>query len=111
MNAQHIRRTHKVSTDKTVDNTADLEHLTNSHHHGAGEPVPEADMLEQLTPVDPAVDPVDTPAAGGPTWAASRPNRPVDEADWLEQQLTVPAIEEAEDYPPDLGGSLDHPGF
>ena len=115
MSDPNIRRTHKVSTDNaaadTADNTADLEHLTKSRHNGGSEQVPEADLLEQLTPVDPALDPVDTAAPGGPTWAASQQSGPVDEADWLEQQLTVPAVEEAEDYPPDLGGSLDHPGF
>lgn len=73
----------------------------------ASEPVPEADRLEQLTPVDPEADPGFASPTGGPTstvgWSGEEPSGPVDEADWLEQQLTVPAAEgDDEDYPPDL---------
>ena len=73
---------------------------------GASEPVPEADRLEQLTPLNSGADPGLAPAADGPTSTVGRsahePTGPVDEADWLEQQLTVPAAEcDDEDYPPD----------
>ena len=57
------------------------------------EEIPEADLLEQRTPVDPDTVP-DTPAAD----LLSAPADPVDEADRLEQQAEVP--DEAEDdYP------------
>ena len=77
-----------------------------SNRLDANELVPEADLLEQLTPVDPAANSDFASAAGGPTSAvrasADEPNAPVDEADWLEQQLAVPAAEgDDEDYPPD----------
>jgi hypothetical protein len=82
----------------------------------ADDPVPESDRLEQLIPVDPATDPDDgTPAdpalAPGTRGWAGEPQAPgpgglVDEADWLEQQLSVPvAGRDDEDYPPDLGDS------
>lgn len=73
----------------------------------ASEPVPEADRLEQLTPVDPAAHQGLASAPGGPTStvraSADEPRGPADEADWLEQQLTVPAADpDDENYPPDL---------
>ena len=79
-----------------------------SHHINASEPVPEADRLEQLTPIDPSADPAASSvlAPGERTWAGTQkptgPAGPVDEGDWLEQQQAVPTTEGDDDYPSTL---------
>lgn len=55
--------------------------------------IPEADRIEQLTPVDPAAR---ASTGDGPIPAGSPPDG-VDPADWLEQQLEV---DDPEDHYP-----------
>jgi len=65
--------------------------MTLERDHQSG-PVPEADLLEQQTPLVPAAtdeeEPEDIPDA---------PTEPVDEADWSEQRIAVPTPDDS--YP------------
>lgn len=103
-------------TANHIGPTNDTRHVTDPRLDDAADPVPEADRLEQLTPVDPAgdttADAMADPALapGARIWAgdpkAPGPGGPVDEADWLEQQHPVPATDrDDEDYPPELSDS------
>lgn len=70
-------------------------------HDIPSDQIPEADLLEQRTPLDPpaVADPEDTLADPDTAAAAN-----VDEADRLEQQ--TPVLDEAEDdYPHDTSGA------
>lgn len=58
------------------------------------EQIPEADLLEQQTPIDPPLTDDEQVVVPGET-----PVEPVDEADRLEQHMPVPAAED--DYPHD----------
>jgi hypothetical protein len=57
--------------------------------------IPEADLIDQLTPVEPVEPATDEPTPTGP------PPGAVDEADWLEQQ--TPVNDSEEDYPRGAG--------
>jgi hypothetical protein len=62
--------------------------------HDTSEPVPEADLLEQHRALDPTpIDPEPTPPG------REHPAGSVDEADWWEQQIPVPSVDD--DYPHD----------
>lgn len=63
------------------------------------EDIPEADLLEQRTPLDP-----DAMIDGEPALILDSPTLYVDEADRLEQQAVLPD-EGEDDYPHDPSGS------
>ncbi len=68
------------------------------------EQIPEADLLDQRTPLVPP-SPADTLIDSGPASGTSdSPGGEVDEADRLEQQTPVPGQDE-DDYPPGPSGT------